>query len=86
MGLFVILCRGSDYDKPLEPFQIPFSLEMVDNKGDIFSRKIALSHIEANREGMFTGKNECGGGYGYTKFLSMHDLDNYMLSFQFNVD
>ena len=83
LGLFFKLCRGSDYDKPLEPFKMPFSLEMVDNKGNIFSRKIPLSHIEAKRKEFFTlppGKYECEGGWGFQKFLSMPDLKNYILN------
>ena len=46
-GLGLWVCRGSNYDKPLEPFRMPYSLEMVDNKGNIFSKKISLSSVEA---------------------------------------
>ena len=80
-GLWV--CRGSNYDKPLEPFRMPYSLEMVDNKGNIISKKISLSSVEANRENCFTlppGQNECKYPRGYSKFLSMPDLNNYILN------
>ena len=61
---------------------MPFSLEMVDNNGNIFSKKVSLSQIETNREEQFTllpGKNE-SEGCGYLKFLSMPDLNNYILN------
>ena len=80
--LFLKVCRGSNYDKPLEPFKMPYSLEMVDNKGNILSKKISLAQIETFREESFTllpGENECIQGRGY-KFLSMPDLNNYILN------
>ena len=82
LGLYLQVCCGSNYDKPLEPFKMPYSLELVDNKGNILSKKISLSIIEANRERNFTlpaGSNECIGG-GYSKFLSKPDLNNYILN------
>ena len=83
LGLFCKLCRGSNYDKPMEPFRMPISFEMVDNKGNILSKKIPLSDFEENREICFTlppGKNECEDGRGYPQFLSMPGLDNYILN------
>ena len=74
---------GSNYDKPLEPFRMPYSLEMVDNKGNILSKKIPLSAIEARRVSSFTllpGQNECECGCGFPQFLSMPDLNNYILN------
>ena len=82
LGLYLRVCRGSNYDKPLEPFKMPFSLEMVDNEGNILSRKVSLSVIETYREGSFTlspGKNICERGCGYD-FISMPDLNNYILN------
>ena len=82
-GLFLWVCRGSNYDKPLEPFRTPYSLEMVDNKGNIFSQKISLSEFEAKRENCYTlppGQNECKRAQGFSKFLSMPDLNNYILN------
>ena len=82
LGLALKVCRGSNYDKPVEPFKMPYSLEMVDNKGNILSKKISLSDIEANREEAFTllpGQNVCKMGWGY-EFLSMPDLNNYILN------
>ena len=83
LGLFLWVCRGSKYDKPLEQFRMPFSLEMVDNKGNIFSMKVSLSDIDTYREDCFTlppGENECKSGRGYPKFLSMPNLNNYILN------
>ena len=83
LGLFYCICRGSNYDKPLEPFRIPFSLEMGDNNGNILSKKISLSEIETHREEAFTlphGKNECKHGRGFSQFLRMPDLNNYILN------
>ena len=83
LGLFYCICRGSNYDIPLEPFRMPFSLEMVDNNGNILSKKISLSEIETHREEAFTippGKNECKHGRGFSQFLRMPDLNNYILN------
>ena len=83
LSLFLKVCRGSNYDKPLEPFRIPFSLEMVDNKGNILSKKMSLSDIEAFRVGSFTlppGQNECELGSGFPQFLRMPYLNNYILN------
>ena len=83
LGLFLWVCRGSNYDKPLEPFKMPYSLEMVDNIGNIFSVKVSLSEIEVERENCFTlppGQNKCKHGYGRSQFLSMPDLNNYILN------
>ena len=83
LGLFLKVCRGSNYDKPLEPFRMPYSLEIVDNKGNILSRKVSLSAIEANRENCFTippGQNENKSGYGSPQFLRMPNLNNYILN------
>ena len=70
LGLCVQFHSGSNCVK------MPYSLEMVDNNGNILSKKISLSQIE-----IFTsphGKHECGRGY--PKFLSMPDLNNYILN------
>ena len=83
LGLFYCICRGSNYDKPLEPFRMPFSLEMVDNNGNILSTKISLPEIETLREEAFIlppGKNECKHGRGFSQFISMPDLNNYILN------
>ena len=83
LGLGLRVCRGSNYDKPLEPFRMPYSLEMVGNKGNIFSMKPTFSEFEAKREVCFNlppGQNESKMGWGYSKFLSMPDLNNYILN------
>ena len=83
LGLHLHVFRGSNYDKPVEPFKMPYSLEMVDNSGNILSRKISLSDMEANREDCFTilpGQNVCKQGLGHSQFLSMPDLNNYILN------
>ena len=83
LGLYFKVCRGSNYDKALEPFRTPFSLEMVDNQGNILSKKITLSEIETHRERYFTlppGQNVCELGRGFSKFLRMPDLNNYILN------
>ena len=83
LGLYYKLCRCNNYDKPLEPFRIPFSLEMVRNNGYILSEKISLSDIEANVDRSFTippGENEGKCGRGFPQFLCMPDLNNYILN------
>ena len=82
-GLFLWVCRGSNYDKPLEPFKMPFSLEMVDNNGNILSKKLNISHFYTYRKESFTlppGRDLCKDGCGYPKFLRMPDLNNYILN------
>ena len=81
LGLYLWVCRGSNYDKPLEPFKMPYSLEMVNNNGNILSMTVSLSQIETRRENftLLPGRNECGGG-GFPQFLSMPDLNNYILN------
>ena len=80
LALFLEVCRGSNYDKPVEPFRMSFSLEMVDNKGNISSRKTSLSDIETNREAftLVPGSNECAG-LGGCFLLDVLDLNNYIL-------
>ena len=78
LGLFLKGCRGSNYDKPLEPFRIPFSLEMVDNSGNILSKKISLSQIEIFT--LLPGRNGCIVARGFSNFLSMYDVNNYILN------
>ena len=82
LELYLKACRGSNYDKPLEPFRMPYLLEMIDNQGNILSKKISLSQIETFREESFTlppGQNECIQGRGY-QFLRMPYLNNYILN------
>ena len=83
LDLFLWVCHGSNYDKPLEPFRMPYLLEMVDNNGNTLSKKVSLSAIEARRVRNFTllpGQNECECGCGFPQFLSMPDLNNYILN------
>ena len=83
LGLALKVCRGSNYDKPLEPFRMLYSLEMVDNNGNIFTMKISLAALETFRERCYTihpGQNECESGYGFPQFLRMPDLNNYILN------
>ena len=81
LGLYLWVCRGSNYDKPLEPFRMPYSLEMVDSNGNIFSKKISLSQIDVNQENftLHAGQSECKGDLGFRKFFIMRDLNNYIL-------
>ena len=72
LGLCFKICHTSNYDKPLEPFRTPFSLEMVRNNGYILSEKISLADVETYREEAFTLR-------GY-EFVSMPDLNNYILN------
>ena len=82
MGLFLKLCRGRNYDKSIEPFNMSYSLEMVDNKGNKFSRMVSLSEIDRNRK-TFTlpaGKNECTNGRGFSIFLTTLDVKKYVVN------
>ena len=79
LGLSFNLCRGRNYDKTLEPFRMTCSLEMVDNKGNILSKEVSLSFAN-NMFTIFPGHNEWKSGYGFRQFLSMPDLNNYILN------
>ena len=82
LGLYLQVCCGNNY-KPLKPFRTPYSLEMVDNKGNISSKKISVSDIISVEEKCFTipsGENECEREYGFPDFLSKPDLNNYILN------
>ena len=62
------LCSGSNYDKELEPFNIVFSMGMVDNKGVTKLKDAPLSTINMYRENCFTlspGENESKEGCGF---------------------
>ena len=48
-----------------------------------YQGKISLSDIKANREDCFTlppGENKCKMARGFPQFLSMPDLNNYILN------
>ena len=80
LGVFLKVCRGSNYDKPCKPLRMPYSLEMVDNNGNILSKKISLSFYETLRS--FTlppGQNE-RGEHGCRQFIGMPDVNNYILN------
>ena len=68
LRFYLRLCRGSNYDKELEPFNMIFSLGMVDNKGVTKLKDVSLSEINKLREDGFTlspGENECEKGCGF---------------------
>ena len=80
LGLGLKPCRGSNYDKELEPFNMIFSLGMVDNKGVTTLEYVSLSRINKAREDCFTlspGENECKGGFGFG-FLDSSVINNYI--------
>ena len=61
MWLGLKLCRGRNYEKELEPFNMIFSLGMVDNNGVTKLKNAPLSAINWFREDYFTlspGQNE----------------------------
>ena len=83
LGLYLWVCRGSNCNKPLEPFQMPYSFEMINNNGNVLSKKTSLADIEAERKDCFTlhpGKNICDCGYGHNEFIKLPDLNNYILN------
>ena len=77
LGLYLRVCCGNNY-KPLKPFRMLYSLEMVGKQGNILTKKVPLSEIEAYSEDCFTlppGENKCKFGWGFAKFLSMPELN-----------
>ena len=80
LRLYLRLCRGSNYDKELEPFNMIFSLGMVDNKGVTKLKDVSLSEINKLREDGFTlspGENECERGCRFD-FLDNCLIHNYI--------
>ena len=68
LWLALKLCRGRNYEKELEPFNMIFSLGLVGNNGVTTFKNVSLSEIIKFREGSFTlspgeneSKNGCGG-------------------------
>ena len=83
LGLGLKLCRGSNHNIVLEPFNVQYSLEVLDNKGNISSEIVTLALIEANRERYFAippGEKECKEGFGYPDFLTMPDVKNFIVN------
>ena len=80
LNFYLRLCRGSNYYKELEPFNMIFSLGMVDNKGVTKLKDVSLSAINKCREDCFTlspGENECKMGYRF-HFLDRSLINNYI--------
>ena len=87
LSLSLKLCRGT-CDEIVEPFNMQYSLEIVDDKGIKLSRTILLSDINNNRERNFTlkpGQNECAA-FGYSKFLTMPNLKNYIVNDMLSIE
>ena len=74
------LCRISNYEKVLEPFNMIFSLGLVGNKGVAKLKHVSLSEIKKFREDGFTlspGGNDCKKGCG-CDFLDNCLINNYI--------
>ena len=74
------LCRRSNYDKELEPFNMIFSLGLVGNTGVVKLKDVSLSEINKFREDGFTlspGENDCKMGCG-CDFLDNCLINNYI--------
>ena len=68
------LCRRSNYEKVLEPFNMIFSLGLVGNKGVVKLKDVPLSEINKFREDCFTlspGENDCKRDAGLS-FCTLH--------------
>ena len=80
LWLALKLCRGRNYEKELEPFNMIFSLGLVDNKGVAKWKDVSLSIINKFREDSFTlspGENDCKKGCGFG-FLDSSLINNYI--------
>ena len=80
LWLGIKLCRGSNYDKELEPFNMIFSLGLVGNTGVVKLKDVSLSEINKFREDGFTlspGENDCKMGCG-SDFLDNCLINNYI--------
>ena len=83
MGMFLYFCRGSNYEKDLEVFNMQYSLEMINNNGFKLSHQITIADIEANRVNHFVlqpGENESKLGYGIPKFLRRSELKTFIVN------
>ena len=81
-GLYFKLCRGKNYNKPLEAFQMQYSLHVVDRYGSILSKVVPLASVQS-RSDCYTlndGDNEWREGRGFPKYLTMPDLENYVVN------
>ena len=79
LGLYLKIHSGGEV---VEPFRIQYSLEVISNKGSIFSRKVSAEDIEANVEAFAlpSGVKQSTKGCGYDKFLIMPKLSNYIVN------
>ena len=73
------LCRGNYYEKELEPFNMIFSLGMVDNNGVTKLNEVSLSTINKYREAFTLSpwENECERKY-WCSFLDSSLINNYI--------
>ena len=74
------LCRRSNYEKVLEPFNMIFSLGLVGNKGVVKLKDVPLSEINKFREDCFTlspGEYDCKKGCWF-EFLYTSLINNYI--------
>ena len=80
LSLGLKLCHGSNYEKELEPFNMIFSLGMVDNNGDTKLEDVSLRAINKLREDFFTlspGQNESKNGCMF-QFSNSSPINNYI--------
>ena len=80
LRFYLRLCRGSNYDKELEPFNMIFSLGLVGNNGVAKLKDVPLSEINWFREDGFTlspGETESENRCGFD-FLNSSVINNYI--------
>lgn len=82
LGLYFKLCRGNNYRKVLEPFQMQYSLHVLDKFGSMLSKVVPLASVQS-RSDCYTlreGEQEWREGRGFPKFVTTPDLENYVIN------
>jgi len=81
LGIHLYLHRGSKHHEPLQPFNTPYTLSLMDKEGDLFSQTITVAEINENPE-YFTihpGKDIPEKiGYGFSRFVNGSQVLNYV--------
>ena len=82
MGLHLRLTRG-DERPVLDPFNIPFVLQIEDMYGNMRSEKVCVDDIRANRRECFSisaGMRQASRSYGLSEFCSGGDVLRFLVN------
>ena len=83
LGLYFTLCRGKNNHKELEPFRVPYTLQILDKEGKEESALITLSEIDENMDKCFIihpNEEKARTGFGRLKMLVKSSLKNFIIN------